>query len=217
MHGSGSRPAIDSPNPDTHIMNKRFKLTLGALLVATSLGAIAQGTAVVTQRDLNQQSRIEDGLRDGTLSTGEAARLEREQANVSRLQAKELQNGKLSPQERSRLDAAQDKASRNIKAATTNGVSGNPQSASSQRMQADVERNVTQQRRIRDGVANDSLTNREVAGLERHQARIDHNEYTAGRNGHVSAREQSRVQGRANHQSDRIYDEKHDAQSRAPG
>lgn len=198
-------------------MNTQVKLTFGAVLFATGLGVMAQGTDVSTQRDLNQQTRIERGLADGTLSTGEAARLEREQAAVERLQAKELRNGKLSPQERARLDAAQDKASHEIKAATTNGVIGHPNSVSSQRMQADVQRNVNQERRIHDGVANDTLTNREVAGLERQQARVDHREYVAGRNGHVSAHEQKRVQGIENRQSDRIYDEKHDAQGRTPG
>ena len=51
------------------------------LAVALSLacaGAYAQTTAAsTTQRDVNQQTRIEDGLKDGSLSTKEAARLEK--------------------------------------------------------------------------------------------------------------------------------------------
>ncbi|UUZ55732.1 hypothetical protein LP419_09440 [Massilia sp. H-1] len=44
---------------------------------------------------------------------------------------------------------------------------GNPNSASSQRMQADVQRNVNQQTRIENGIKSGELTNHEVAKLEK--------------------------------------------------
>ena len=92
-----------------------------AVFSLASVAAFAQtNTAETVQRDVNQQTRIEQGLQSGSLNTREAARLEKEQANVDRLQAKSLKDGKLSAAERARLDAAQDKSSRDIHAAKHN-------------------------------------------------------------------------------------------------
>jgi hypothetical protein len=188
-----------------------------AVFSLASMAAFAQtNTAETVQRDVNQQTRIEQGLQSGSLNTREAARLEKEQAHVDRLQAKSLKDGKLSAAERARLDAAQDKSSRDIYAAKHNGATGNPESASSQRMQADVQRNINQDKRIQAGVQNGSLNNREVAKLERGQAKVSRKEAVAGRDGHVGAAEQQRVQATENRQSKRIFKQKHDAQVRNP-
>ena len=93
-------------------------------------------------------------------------------------------------------------------------ATGNPQSASSQRMQADVQRNVNQEQRIENGIQNGSVTNREAAKLEHGQARVEHKEARAGRDGHVGAAEQANIQHAENHQSRRIFKQKHDAQVR---
>ena len=189
-------------------------LALSAVLMAASLGAFAQTTASTVQRDVNQETRIEKGLQSGSLNTREAAKLEREESKVDRLQARSLKDGSLSPEEQAKLRAAQNQVSQDIKTAKHNDVTGNPQSASSQRMQADVQRNINQQQRVENGIQNGSMTNREVAKAERGQARVDHKEYTAGRDGHVGAAEQHRVQRTENRQSRRIHHEKHDAQER---
>jgi hypothetical protein len=189
-------------------------LVLSAVLTAASLGAFAQTASSTVQRDVNQEKRIEQGLQNGSLTTREASQLERDESKVDRLQAQALKDGRLSPAERQKLRAAQNKASRDINTAEHNGVNGNPLSASSQRMQADVQRNINQQQRVENGVQNGSLTNHEVAKLERGQAKVDHKEYVAGRDGHVGAAEQQRVQRAENHQSRRIRHEKHDAQER---
>ena len=76
-------------------------------------------------------------------------------------------------------------------------------------MQADVQRNVNQQERIKNGISNGSLTNKEVGSLERGQAHVDRREANAARNGHVSAGEQNRIQRAENRQSARIYNKKH--------
>jgi hypothetical protein len=196
-----------------------FKLShvAGAVLALASVAAFAQtNTAETVQRDVNQQTRIENGLQSGQLNTREAALLEKEQARVDRMQSKALKDGKLSAAERAKLDAAQDKTSRDIYTAKHNGVSGNPLSGSSQRMQADVQRNINQDKRIEAGVQNGSLTNREVGKLERGQAKVSNKEFVAGRDGHVGAAEQKRIQSAENRQSKRIYKQKHDAQVRNP-
>jgi len=189
-------------------------------LIATALslacvGAFAQTNAAsTTQRDVNQQTRIEAGLKDGSLTTREAGQLEKQQAHVDRLQARDLKNGKLSPTERAQLDTAQNKVSADIAADRHNAATGNPNSASSKRMQADVARNVNQEKRVKSGIQNGSLTNQEVGKLEAGQARVDRKEASAARDGHLGKAEQRGVQRAGNRQSKRIHHEKTDAQVR---
>jgi hypothetical protein len=163
------------------------------------------------QRNVNQQQRIEQGLQSGQLSTKEAGSLERQEKHVDNMEARDLKNGSISPGEQARLNAAQNKVSSNIYADKHNGVTGNPNSASSQRMQTDVQRNVNQQQRIQNGMDNGSLTNREAGSLEHGQARVNGREANAAANGHVGAAEQRGIQRSENHQSRRIYRKKHNA------
>jgi len=197
-------------------MKTRILVTSIALGLCAS-AAFAQSAESTVQRDVNQQTRIEQGLKSGSLTTGEAARLEKEQSRIDRLQARDLKAGKLSPQERAQLNTAQNRASRDINVAERNGATGNPQSASSQRMQADVQRNINQEKRIEQGLQSGALTRREAGKLGCGQARVDRKEFRAGRDGHVSKGEQAAIQRAVNHQSRRIYREKHDGQVRHAG
>jgi len=104
--------------------------------------------------------------------------------------------------------------SRDIYREKHDAQTGNPNSASSQRMQADVQRNINQQSRIEQGVKSGSLTTREAAKLEHGQARDTRLQARAGSDGNVTAHEQHRIQRNENHQSKRIYREKHDAQKK---
>lgn len=193
----------------------KTRILVGTLLVALgAASAFAQTTAGTAQRDVNQQTRIENGLKDGSLSTKEAGRLEREQSQIDRLQAKDLKDGKLSPKERAQLRNAQDKASHDIKAAESNGVKGNPESKSSERMQADVQRNVNQEKRIEQGVQSGALTNRETGKLEQGQAKVSRMEAKATRDGHIGKHEQTAIQHKENRQSEEIFDKKHNASER---
>lgn len=185
-----------------------------AVLFAASFGAFAQTAATTVQRDVNQEQRIERGLQDGKITTREAALLQRDESKVDRLQAKALKDGKLSHSERAELNAAQNKASRDIRSAEHNGVNGNPLSASSQRAQAEVQRNINQEKRIEGGIQSGSLTNHEVSKLERGQAQVDRKEYVAGRDGKIGAKEQARIQHSENRQSKKIRHEKTDAEQR---
>ena len=163
------------------------------------------------QRDVNQQQRIEQGLQSGQLSTKEAGSLERQEKHVDNMEARDLKNGSMSAGEQARLNAAQNKVSSDIHADKHNGVTGNPSSASSQRMQSDVQRNVNQQQRIQNGMDKGSLTNREAGSLERGQARVNGREANAAANGHVGAAEQRGIQRSENRQSRRVYRKKHNA------
>lgn len=83
-------------------------------------------------------------------------------------------------------------------------------SASSQRAQADVQRDVNQQQRINNGVRDGSLTNHQASRLERGQSRVDAREARAGADGHIGAHEQRNIQRADNRQSKRIYNKRHD-------
>jgi hypothetical protein len=184
--------------------------TLAAALALASGAVFAQANTV--QRDANQQQRIEQGLQSGSLTTREAARLEKEETKVEKDQARAMRDGNLSPAEKARLQREQNAVSRDIYRQKHDAQTGNPNSASSQRMQADVQRDINQQNRIEQGVQSGSLTTRETAKLEAGQARDTRAEAHAGADGNVSAREQKRMQKKENRQSARIHREKHDAQ-----
>ncbi len=190
-----------------------FARTAVAVGVAALLSgaALAQGAATAVQRDVNQQERIEQGLQSGALTTGEAARLEKQETKVEAMQKNALKDGTLSPAEKARLTKAQDNVSRDIYRDKHNARVGNPNSPSSQRLQADVQRNVDQQARIAQGAQSGQLTNREVAQLERGQARVTAAEAAAGANGRVGPYEQARIQTAENRRSARIHRKKHNA------
>jgi hypothetical protein len=194
----------------------KLRKLIGAAAVAAVFAtpAFAQTTATEVQRNVNQQERIEQGLKSGQLTTREGAKLEGEESRVEKMESRALKDGKLSPEERARIGRAQNQASRDIYRDTHNAQVGNPNSPSSQRMQADVQRNINQQQRIEQGVKSGSLTNREVGKLERGQARDNAMQYRAGRDGHVGPNEQRRIQSAENTQSQRIYRQKHDAQTK---
>ena len=188
-----------------------MKLTYAAWAVGAllSTSAIAQNTQDVIQRDVNQEKRIEQGLKSGELSTKEASKLEREESRVDKMESKALSDGKLSNAEKHRIEREQNRVSKDIAREKHDGQTGDPNSASSKRMQADVQRNINQQERIEQGVQSGQLTNKEAGNLERGQARVDRKEARAGADGHVGAGEQRGIQNAENHQSKKIYRDKH--------
>jgi hypothetical protein len=196
------------------MMNIATTVLTASIVSLFAAAAGAQNTGTIVQRNVNQQERIEKGLQSGALNTREAARLEREQAQIERMESRALKDGKLTDAEKARIKTAQDRASADIYREKHDAQTGNPNSYSSQRMQADVQRNVNQQKRIEQGYQSGQLTNREVGKLEHGQARVNQMEANAGRNGYVGPHEQRRIQAAENHQSKRIYKEKHDKQTR---
>ena len=191
-------------------MMRPLRTSLAIALAAAFCGtAHAQTTGSEVQRDVNQQNRIEQGLQSGQLNTHEAAKLEQGEARIDRMQTNAMKDGSLSDAEKSRIQKAQNAESKAIHGQKHDGQTGNPASASSQRMQADVQRNANQQARIKQGVASGSLTAKETGALERGQAHVSHKEAVAGANGHVGAGEQARIQASENHQSARVYHKKH--------
>lgn len=195
-------------------MNHRLLFTaLFAATAAVAAPAFAQTSPAVqadTARDVAQQQRIENGLKSGQLTTREAGRLERGEARIERMQSNAERDGRVSRVEQARIGAAQDRESAAIRAQKHDAQTGDPASRSSQRMQADVQRNVNQQARIAQGERSGALTTREAGTLERGQARVDRATSRAAADGRVGAREQARLQAREDRQSRRIFRRKHD-------
>lgn len=189
-----------------HPYRTTIAMAIAAMLCGT---AIAQTTGTEVQRNVNQQERIEQGLQSGQLNTHEAAKLESGEARVDRMESNAMKDGTLSSAEKARIQKAQNAESKAIHVQKHDAQTGNPASASSQRMQADVQRNVNQQARIKQGVSSGALTTGETGALERGQAHVARKEAVAGANGHVGAGEQARVEASAGRQSERVYHKKH--------
>lgn len=190
-------------------------IALAAIAVVAG-SAFAQSTPTpstteqqVIQRQVNQQQRVENGLKDGSLTQREAGRIERKESQLDREIARDAKGG-ISAQEQARINRRENAISQDIEAARNNNARGNPANPGNQRLQADVQRNINQDQRIENGVKTGQLTNREVAGLERGQARVDAKEARATRNGNVGAGEQRRIQRTENRQSRYIRNQKHD-------
>src|SRR5881628_1841150 len=100
-----------------------------ALGLAFSAAAFAQAGTV--QRDVNQQNRIEQGLKSGQLTTKEAGKLEREESRVDKMEANAMKDGKVTNAEKRRIEAAENKVSKDIYNEKHNAQTGDPNSVSS--------------------------------------------------------------------------------------
>jgi len=93
-------------------------LAVFAVLVVTSVNASAQTSRHCRRGNINarqerQQDRIVRGINNGSLTAGEAARIESQEARINAIEARLRENG-LSPSERARLERDLNRESRNI-------------------------------------------------------------------------------------------------------
>ena len=186
------------------------QLLVGSVLMSSALFSGAALAQTSDDRNVNQQQRIEQGLQSGELTTREASKLERTESRVDAVQAKAMKDGVVTQQEAARIDKSQDLASKQIYAQKHDTQTGNPGSLSSNRMQADVQRNINQQQRIDAGVKSGALTTQEAARMQANQAQAEHREARAGRDGKVTGREQGRIQHKESRDSKKIHRQKHD-------
>ncbi len=97
-------------------------LAIAAALGLSALTALP-AAAQVNAREARQQQRIDQGVRSGQLTPGEAAHVERQQGRINRTgQRMRYRNGGyLTPRQRARLNARQNRASAHIYRAKHNG------------------------------------------------------------------------------------------------
>lgn len=165
--------------------------------------------ATETERDVDQQQRIEQGLQSGQLSSAEARKLEAGESRIDRTEARDMRNGSLSASERAQIQREQNRESAAIYGDKHNAVKGNPDSLKSNLEQADVQRNINQEQRIHNGITNDSLTNREASHLEGREAHVDRMESRSD-----TLRQTGRIQRTDNRDSRAIYRDKHNGRRR---
>ncbi|MEW9622832.1 hypothetical protein [Rhodanobacter geophilus] len=190
-------------------------LGLGGTATAQTQAAPAQNAASDTQRDANQQQRIDQGLKSGQLNTRQASNLEQREANLDRTEQRDMRNGTMTKAENAQIQHMQNRDSAAIYKDKHDATTGNPNSASSRRLQADVRRNANQEQRLAHGVKSGQLTHREDARMQGRQAHVDHMEHVAGAsNGRVGPREQQRIQHADNRDSKRIHRVKHNQAKR---
>lgn len=93
----------------------RIRSLLTAMLGIGALAAAMPAEARINQRQDRQQHRIYRGIGSGELTARETYRLERQQGNIARYEARSRADGQgLNWRERYRLERMQDRASRNI-------------------------------------------------------------------------------------------------------
>jgi hypothetical protein len=88
-------------------------LVIGAL---SSPGfALAQSTPRIDNRQEKQDRRIEKGVASGQLNQKEAARLEKGQIHVQKMEEKAVSDGKVTKREKRRIEHAQDQQNKSIR------------------------------------------------------------------------------------------------------
>jgi hypothetical protein len=87
-----------------------------AAALGTALTAAGMNAETINQRRENQQDRIAQGVKSGSLTAGETARLETKEARLNReiRDDREDHNGHLTKAERAQVNRQQNKLSRQI-------------------------------------------------------------------------------------------------------
>ncbi|MBI2116617.1 MAG: hypothetical protein HYT85_16260 [candidate division NC10 bacterium] len=185
----------------------RTLVLTGSLILGLGLAAPALAQSV-DDRLSNQAERISEGIRDGSLTAREAARLEREESAIAREEQRFTADGNLSALERAKLERDLNRASRDIwrerhdhqgAMAPTPWVDGRLQN---------------EQRRIDAGVADGSLTAREARRLQAGENRIAAEEQRFKSDGAFTPRERQKTLHDENRLSRQIYRQRHDGQRR---
>ena len=100
---------------------KLRKLFVALVFILFAAAASAQtATPVVKDRQVTQQKRIVDGVKDGELNKKEVKKLERQQRSINRSKRRAKADGEVTKAERAKIHARQNRASRKIKRAKHN-------------------------------------------------------------------------------------------------
>jgi hypothetical protein len=162
------------------------------------------------QREANQDQRIANGLRDGQMSSGEAARAERTQANIDRQVDNDrvANGGALTNQERQQVNREQSAASRQISRDNHNGNTIGPNKVN--------QREANQEQRVADGERGGQMTSAEAAGAQRNQSNVaqqTHNDRVANPSG-LNQQQRQQINQEQNKASRQIHQENHNGKGR---
>ncbi len=180
-------------------------ITIISLAAAFAAAPVMSQDRVDNRQD-NQRERIENGIKDGSLTRQEAKKLIMEQKRIAALEGKLQADGELNKKDKARLEKRQDKASVRIAKDKHDG-----QTRNTSKMRK-TDRN--QKRRIIQGVKSGELTKNEARTLVRDQKRIHKVEKMAMKDGEVTLQEKKRIAKMKEKESKRIYRKKHNEQTR---
>jgi len=163
-------------------------------------------------REANQDQRIANGLRSGQMTSGEAARAERTQANIDQQvhDDRAANGGKLTGQERQQINGEQNAASRQIYDEKHNANTVKPNEVDN--------REANQQQRTANGLRSGEMTSGEAARTNENQSRVAqqvHNERTAN-GGALTQQERQQANREENKNSKQIHNEKHNNNKTKP-
>jgi hypothetical protein len=191
----------------------RIILTTAAASILAA-GAFAQSTtptspqpSEVGQRVENQQDRIAQGVKSGSLTAGETANLEKKESAINQevRTDRSLNGGHLTGQEKQIVNGQQNKMSNQIYQDKHNAATQhNGDSEVGQRAQ-------NQQDRIANGISSGKLNAAQTSRLEKGEAGIN-KEVHADRQangGHLTQGQKQQVNKQQNGMSARIYHAKH--------
>lgn len=175
-------------------MKKLYTMAF-ALAAVIGLGSMALAQDQVDKREQRQQNRVANGIKNGSISSGEAARIERGEAKVQRDEARAKADGTVTPRERARLNRELNHTNREIRhdSRNTPGINAREQ---------------RQQNRVANGIKNGSLTPGETSRIERNEAKIRRDEARAKADGVVTGREKAKINRELNHTSREIHRDK---------
>lgn len=177
----------------------------------TSTATTTTNKATINERRENQQERIGNGVENGSLTAGEAGRLEHKEAALNKEIHTMKSDGNFTAAERARVHRQQTALSHQIYNQKHDAQTQNldPKSEVGQRQ-------LNQQQRIGQGIENGSLNAREASRLE-HREAATNREVAVMRQangGKLTPNERRFVNHQQNRTSRAIYHQKHDRQHR---
>ncbi|MBO0862314.1 MAG: TerB family tellurite resistance protein [Chloracidobacterium sp.] len=176
-------------------MKKLYTMAF-TLAAVIGLGSMALAQDQVDTREQRQQNRVANGIKNGSISSGEAAKIERGEARIKQNEARAKADGVVTPAERARLNRELNRTNREIQhdKRNTPGINAREQ---------------RQQNRVANGLKNKSLTAGETAHIERDEAKIRRDQARAKADGVVTSREKARLNRELNHTNREIRRDKH--------
>jgi hypothetical protein len=165
----------------------------------------------VNQRQHNQRERIQQGVKSGELTRRETGRLAEEQRDVRQLERAYKSDGTLTGAERRDLQHEQNQASHDIYRQKHDDQERPPAAV---RDPGVNERQANQTARIQQGVKSGELTHDEAQDLRTERHDIRDLEHTYKEDGTLTRDERQDLHQHLNQQTQEIYEEKHDDETR---
>ena len=166
----------------------------------------------IQERKNNQQERIGNGVENGSLTAGEAAKLEKKESNLNKEERnmRAADGGKLTDADKAKLTNQQNRLSKDI---YQQKHDAQVQPKANNEVNA---RDKAQQERIGQGIKSGQLTAGEAANLEKKEANLNKEERTdrAANGGKLTAGEKKQINRQQNGLSKQIYNKKHNARKR---